>query len=199
MSLSLCFFMTSFFYNFANSLLPHISLYSRIKKGYSEYMKEPPFLSLFQLKVFWRAQKKSNFIFKVLKEDAFSFESCFFQPLPMEKLAGIEIDLSSALSFSNAHFQQKNVKASKKSRAEIESRTFFSHYAFMIITKEGLLWKKKPSISLTNSFLLLAGKKTMMMSMTMLHALGATAFFILIFIVTQTQAAGGDCMGCKYF
>ena len=112
MSLSLCFFMTSFFYNFANSLLPHISLYSRIKKGYSEYMKEPPFLSLFQLKVFWRAQKKSNFIFKVLKEDAFSFESCFFQPLPME-LAGIEIDLSSALSFSNAHFQQKNVKASE--------------------------------------------------------------------------------------
>ena len=52
--------------------------------------------------------------------------------------AGIEIDLSSALSFSNAHFQQKNVKASEKSKAEIESRTFFSHYAFMIITK-GLL------------------------------------------------------------
>ena len=144
MSLSLCFFMTSFFYNFANSLLPHISLYSRIKKRvFWIYEGAPLFLSLFQLKVFWRAQKKSNFIFKVLKEDAFSFESCFFQPLPMEKLAGIEIDLSSALSFSNAHFQQKNVKASEKSRAEIESRTFFSHYAFMmIITKEGLLWKK---------------------------------------------------------
>ena len=55
------------------------------------------------------------------------------------ELAGIEIDLSSALSFSNAHFQQKNVKASEKNRAEVESRTFFSHYAFMIITKEGLL------------------------------------------------------------
>ena len=120
--------------------------YSRIKKGILNIWRRPPFfLSLFQLKVFWRAPpKKSNFIFKVLKEDAFSFESCFFQPLPME-LAGIEIDLSSALSFSNAHFQQKNVKASEKSRAEIESRTFFSHYAFMIITK-GLLWKNRPLV-----------------------------------------------------